>query len=389
MDNKYSFIYAPPISILKDSLNLCPEIEKVVAMYYNYNTESPEVKYATMDNDEYFIGELNIENKNILLKILKKNSSSNNTWYSDDELPFYLKTKYSIKPDVFSEYDKRILALSFPDDRNHNYLFYFFFNKNSSNFKLVNSKNILTTENKSIIGYFLHNYIKTTLKNNKNNLKILNILNESSEAAQKSNYQLKKEFEKLKSNLKKCIIDLSEIYIKKFSDKYKKEYILTNEAKDKLSLYTGDINYLESIIEKALIVINNTYFKDSDKSINVHDWHINFDIQDNSDDLQEQTAVNDDIYAKPRKFLDELEAAANELINKNIKLTSENLGKALTIPITNAAISQKIKKYSHLIFNIIEENKDKYTTIRKYFKPISKIIIKFKNENIPSDKNIA
>lgn len=398
MDNKYSFLELPALSILKDSLSLCPEIEKVIALYYNYNTANPEVKSVKEDKNDVIIEDLNIENQNVLLKLLyKKKHKISSSWYSDDELPFNLKTKFSIKPDsnkplskktakskpeVFSESDKRVLVLTYPDDRDHKYIFYFFFNKNTSNFNMVNSDTVLTTENKSIICYFLLNSINTILKNNKNNLRILNILNDSSESAQKNNFQLKKDLESSKSNLKKCIIDLSEIYLRRLSDKYKKDYILTNQAKDKLSLYTGDISNLEQIIEKAVIVINNTNFNYSDNSINILDWHINFDIYENNRDYKEEKNLNEDEFIKPRKFLDEIEIAANELINRNIKFTSENLGKLLNVPITNAAISQKLKKYNIQITNILSENKEKYPKIRKYFKPIRKIINFKKLDNL-------
>ncbi len=386
MIEHFSFIEPYILNILKNSDSICPGIKKVIAIYYNNLSDIVEAKCLKKSSNRYKIENIEIGDNNVQLNKFRTNKMKYN-WYKDKELPFYINETGKIKMNVLDEIDNTILALYYPNefDKKNDVLFYYF-NKNTSNFNLTTSDAVLTTQDKNIISYILYNNIKTMIENGKRDRKILKKINENSISIIQKSISLKKEQDEIKKNYGQSLINLSQHYLDEYSNKTGNKHILTQGALEKIKSYKGDISKLKSIIKRAVLVVDNTYYDRKDSVIKITEWNINFNNYEQRAENEESTLIINNKDTKVTQLLDKLENAAQKVISYNNKLTSENVGKSCPYPITAPAITDALKKNRKTIIRLLKQNPEKWQIIRNNFRPIKNIlIIKYQEP----DKNTA
>ncbi|MCK4639472.1 MAG: hypothetical protein KAT33_08630 [Bacteroidales bacterium] len=374
MAEYFSFTDQQLVNILNISGLLIHGIEKVVAIYYDYNLEDIYAKCYKRNSTGSQVEDFMIEDgKNLIQKLRKEKTSYN--WYKKEELPFDIKEADKLKMEVFDEFENIVLLLRYfnEHDKKHDLIF-FYFNKNVGNFGVCSSDKSLSTENKSIIANLLFNSIKTIIETNSQNLQIWQLLNENTKSIIQNYYSVKEELKIIKKSFGQSLINLCCGYIKEFSAKRNKDYKLTEDALKKISEYNGDINNLKSTIERTLLYVDNTRFDSDNEVFEINDWDINFYDYDFKAKPDDKNIMITNKYTKTILLLDKLENASQEVKSKNYNLTSVNVGNLCPTPISAPAISDALRKHRKKILYLMKKHPEKWRIIRKEFRPLLNII---------------
>ena len=373
----FSFIENPVEHILKCAPTLLPGIEKVIAIYYCNETNEINAKYIS-DNlsKEKKIEELAFEDRNGIIDKLRKNNSYFN-WLKKEDTPFEIhQKKKHIQMDVFHELENTVLLIGFfnENDKKHD-LFFFYFNQSLSNFGVSGADKSLTSDNKKIIGFILYNSIKTIIDTSKEDLRIFNSYNENTKSLIKKHSQIKDDLEHSKNNYGLNLIELCKSFLKEFNENNSQfNYILTDDALNKIKTYNGDISVLKTAIQKSIEYVNNLYFDSSETDIYISEDYLNFENTGAGKASKPQEVQLYDRYSKTIMLLDKLENAARDVVAKNMDITSVNVGLACSTPITAPAISDAIKKHRNKIIHLLYKYPDNWKLIRMEFRPVRNVL---------------
>ncbi len=372
--NLYSFTETPLINAMKHLVSLFPGIEKVVSLSYNIDNKALTGKYIHSNNSQ--INDLEIESAFNEIQDFRSDNSYYK-WIKKTELPFEVKqARKNLQMNVFEELESNVLILSYPNEHDLlNDILIVYFSQNHSNFGLSDSKSLLTPDHKKIIGYILYNNVNSLITISKNDIAVLNSVNESTQLLISKLNRVKDELFKTKNSYSNGIIDLCKSYLNELEGKYNKfAYVFAEDTLKKIRLYKGDYIELKSIIEKAVIFVNNLFFNSKQKEILLSEEYFNFDQEISvSKNNPTETSANNR-YAKTIQLLDKLENAARDVLARNQELTGSNVGGACTIPISAPAISDALKKHRNKIIYLFGKFDNKWSTIRSEFRPVKNIV---------------
>lgn len=373
----FSFTENPILNVLELAHAMLPGIEKVIAVYYHSETFQLKAKCAIeVIGQDKVIEDINIEDQDGIIDKLRKTNSYFN-WYRKDETPFEMKQKKKQgQMNVFHELENVVLSLGYfnEHDKKHDLLF-FYFNKDMSNFGVSDSDKFLTPENKKIIGFMLYNGIKTIMESAKKDISILSSYNENTKSLVKRYSQAKDELLKARNNYGLSLVDLCKMYVKEFRDgDFRFNYILTEDALNRIKAYQGDITELKNIIQKAVDYVTNLYFDSNEQDIYISEDYLNFETISTGTATKPQEAQLYDRYSKTIMLLDKLENAARDVVAKSMDLTSANVGNACSTPITAPAISDAVKKHRNKIVFLLNKYPERWKLIRSDFRPVRNIL---------------
>ncbi len=371
---KFSFTDNDYDIILKNANALLPGIEKIIAIYYDNNTDSIKSKIVVKPGKESKVEEYNITDKKELV-LRYRTGKLNYNWYGKDELPFDIPVKKKDN-DIFGESEKIVLLLRLKNENDTlSDLLFIYFNRNLSNFFLSRSDKQLTTDNKNIIASLLYNYFNHQINENRKNRSVLKTVNSNTRSLIKEANQLRNELQQTRLNYGESLVNLCRRYIQEWSEKNDKNYQLTDDAIDKIRNFKGNINNLYTIISNTVIYVDTLSYEEYDNVITLKAWHINMDDYQVKPQREKTYYDQDSKYVKTTQLLNKLENAARNVISSNKRLTSSNVGKALDKPITAPAITDSIQKHKQKIINLFDKYPEKWEIIKKNFKPIKNIII--------------
>jgi len=244
-----------------------------------------------------------------------------------------------------------------------------------SNFGLSGNNKPLTPENKQVIGFVLYNSIKAIMEKARKDISVLSAFNDNTKSIVKRYSQTKEELSKSKNNYGLSLVDLCRAYVKEFGITNKRfNYILSDDAIDKIKAYQGDITELKQIIGKALGFVNNLYFDSRETDIYITEEYINFEDIGAGAAIRKHEVQLYDRYSKTIMLLDKLEAAARDVVAKDMDLTGANVGNACSTPISAPAISDAIKKHRNKIISLLNKYPDKWKLIRSDFRPVKNVL---------------
>ncbi len=372
--SNYSFTYHP-IEKLHDTIpEIIPGIEKIVTVHYDSSRKLILGILTEKENKGYSTKHLNIET---ILPTLQRYMEEKNRydWYARGNLPFEIDIKdKNPKITIFSELQNIVLLVRIPDETNtFNDLVFLYLNENPSNFGVTNSINPLTTDNKSIIAFLMHNTLRTIVTSQRNDRKALATNNSRTRHVIDRAESLRFEMQRTNENYGLSLVKLCQQHLKNLSDKYRRKYTLSAAALDKIKTYKGDLKDLEKIIEESVSYINGLYL-DNTEDIEVLEWHMQFDQSVQQVKNQEIPEMHYDKYAKAASVLDKLENAALVAISQQMKLTGTNVGKSCPVPISAPAISDILYNHKSKINNLLKLYPDKWETIRNNFRPLKNVM---------------
>lgn len=187
------------------------------------------------------------------------------------------------------------------------------------------------------------------------------------------NENLNRKLINLKENYLSSIVEVCNTHLNKFSTEYGIKFSLSADAIEKLQYFTGNTDDLKEKLTQSAMVAINLNFGQATEHITLKAWDIDFTSTSALFNENKQTEVNER-YQKTLHLLNKLENAARFVLNKQQRLTSENVGNACPTPISAPAISDALKNHQQKLMRLMNEYPDKWPTIRNEFRPVKNIL---------------
>jgi hypothetical protein len=365
-----SFKQHPLLAILQQGEHLLPGAIRIVAIYFDdkvNHTTSIENTPSTGAVNEISIHKKIIENF--------RNEGNNKTWISATELGF-INTSGKVKQlSLEDELDNNSLVLKFKNDYDNNFdVVVIQFNKDKNNFELEANPQPLNTTNKSIIGHLLFNSLQSFISVHKNNMQVFEQIAKSNNSLQGNLSNIKSELNTTQQQLKESLNSVLQQHLSPFEKSTGKKFTLSESAFEKLKQFKGNTKELKNIIEQAANIALNLSFSDQVKIESEHILLEQYQVVAKEEKvINSNQEISFNRYGKTNQLLDRYEKAARILLEKELSLTSKNLGLYCMPAISAPAISDAIKKHRNKILSLLELHPEKWSIIRSEFKPILNI----------------
>ncbi len=302
-------------------------------------------------------------------------------WLNKTQIPFEEKATSIAQLNIFNEYDNLILLVSIPQLKSYKRnLVFIYFRDDLDQFGIHHEKSKLSTQNKTIIGFMVSKSVISLSKIYwEQELKMKSFAQKTQEIL--LNQKMNNEKEKNNIDLENLIIGWANDMIKEFCNSDGVNYVIQEDALDKIKTYKGSFSSLkESLIEAiGYAKLLSGYSGLNTVTIESAYLHLETNIK-SPKETHDITNVNLDILPerlqKAHELLDKLEKHALKISHEGIKLTSYNVGRAMDNPITPAAISDSISKNKDRINSLFKQYPNKWNFIKSNFKPIINITSK-------------
>lgn len=152
--------------------------------------------------------------------------------------------------------------------------------------------------------------------------------------------------------------------------------VMSEEFTKAVLEYKGSLNELEKHLEKSLMLEANLAMLKSENELILQPSHL-ADLK-----FEEPVAVSrsKDLtlgrLSKASSLLDRYETAAQKLRNAGLSIIGKNIGSYCDPPISNAAITDSLNKYSKKVYELFEKYPDKWPIIRHEFRSVANLIEK-------------
>lgn len=387
MQELFTFLDNPYLIVLGDSLKTLPGIERVDLLFYNEEKAKTELHSIQRNKNNQKAIQVAFPASSLDTFNAFRRKQSNQNWIGMNDIPYSQKsTKEKIKQDLFTEFDSHVLCLAFSNTTDYaKDVFLFYFRKNTADFGLSRNDKVLTTSNKAIIGHMLYNSLIAQLNTISHNQETLRILNDQTRYIIESKHKIEDENEQLKMRNKENILQLIDFLINAIDKSSKDVYYLSEEAKAKLGGFSGTVFELKKQLSRAMALAKTLNFGTGLQEHIIKSDYFNFNGSEEQssksyspETLSEENAKHQ--HSKTFDFLNDMEQAAQLVLNLHWKLTSANVGHKMEKPITAAAISDKLKHHNQKIIKLLEQYPAKWPLIRKRFRPLQNVIVKAENK---------
>jgi hypothetical protein len=358
---------------------MLPGIEKVLAVYFD--EQYAEVKVMMAHREKTGARIEAIQDVHVMERFNSyRESSTPISWYHQDDIPFKIVKKDQRQIEVFHELENTVLLLRIPNqtDQKSDLLFYYF-NADTSNFGVSRDSRELTTELKSMISFMLYNSVSSQIKEHRENQETLKMLSQNMQHALQKNEELQSELNATLFRYRKSLSDLCVRYLHEVSEEFDIRFKLNQKALDILLNYQGDFTQIKKIIEQAAFFASTLAIGRHDEVIEITENHINTRLPESTELQQivsEEHSIREQRFSTTRSILDDMETTAAQLKGNQVKLTSENLARALPKPKTASAITDQLHKHKDRIKKLFNEHPNNWAVIRKEFRPIRNIMNK-------------
>jgi len=380
----FSFSEKPVLFILHRFPSLLPGINRVVAIYYDKDLQKLNSYSLIKGKVEYILEESDVNDSGESLQQFRKVTAPH-SWIQAEDVPFEISLKNNVQLTIFNELNNNILLLRQLNDYDgFQDLFFVYFSNSPSNFGIVDSNKIITTENKKIIGHLLKNTIDTLISNFREDRELFISLSENNHTIIQELNQKRRELTDIREKNKDGVVHLCKSYLVDLSREYGHNFLLTDEAISKLRDFDEDPGRLGDILKKAVQYAQSAHLYDSTKEIMIYDYHLIFnflkvkrqaDIAPSREQTNEIPASDIPVrYNKTFLFLNKLENAAQTVKSKNLLLTSANVGHEFPSPITPSAITDALKNHQSKINYLFKLLPTRWQVIRSEFRPVQNIL---------------
>ncbi len=372
MSDLFTFIKHPLNMVLFQANEIVPGIKRMMGIYYDEGMDQLIAEQYDKSSGKK-VESISIENcKDILLRL--RAAKSKTEWLAMDEIPFNVDSQNPKEnTNLFSETDNIVLLLRFMNlaDRKFD-LLYIFFNSNPSNFALIKNDTFLSTTNKKIIESILYSNINLLINQSWHNAAILKKLNNHTRNLIKQNTSIRESLILSREQYGNNLLSLCNDQLNAVALKNSKQYRFSDSAKKLIKTYSGDIDHLRPAINGAVSYLEMLYYGSAETSLVIEDWHL--DLEESPKKTAGYVTHPDDKYHKTLVLLDKLEKAAMLVIAGDKKVTGTNIGKACPTPVTAPAISDALSKHRKKIIKLLQEQPERWKTLREHFRPIKNLM---------------
>ncbi len=381
MPGIFTFIGHDFQNIFQQNDLFLPGIGKVIGVYHSASDRELKMVIRSQKGEVECEDVLSSrENMVAIQKLREKNKHFE--WHDKKELPFermeekpVKQSKNAIQASIFDELQKVVLLLRYRNEFDGKYdLIVIYFNQDNTNFGISKGQDPMSTETKSATGHIFYHYFKSILSLNKHNTGILKSLQENMRAIIRENMDMKDELQRIRQNHGESLTGLCQSFVQEISVKYGRQFILSDDALEKIRDFQGNIRHLNRIMENAVSFTENLSFDSREENLNIHAYALNFDDLEVNTSMDEAVRKIDSRESKTMMLLDKFENAALVLKNKKMSMTGLNLGQAMPVPISPPAITDAIKKHRKLIIQLFAKYPEKWDNIRKEFRPIRNLV---------------
>ncbi len=368
----FSFIGNEFESLFQHSDLFLPGIEKLAGIYYHPESRELKIISRWRNGADPYSNDFVQKRENLVILQKYRSDEKPYSWINKSDLPFEIPDKeHRLSPDLFSELDNVILLLRMPNAFDHlSDLLLIYFNRNLGTFGLSKSDKVLTTENKTIIGYLLYHQFKSIMQINSGNKEVLSTLNTVVNSVVTENIGLREYLKQLQATHTDNIIGMANQHLASLSRSTGRNYILNEESIQKLKEYKGNLRHIGSILKTAVIFTENLSPANLDDPVIIRPFSISFDSYQVDDKPEYAARKIDSRMSKAMLLLDKLENAARVLRSNNLPLIGTRMGQALDPPVTAPAITDALGKNANLIRQLLMKYPEKWEIIRKDFKPL-------------------
>ncbi len=377
MKRSFSFGENPVLFILKKFPEILPGIEKVVTIYHSPDSGNILAMSLKKIQEEYKLEELSLKDSLSIISRLR-NETTPYTWMQKENIPFEIQIKENVQIGIFNELNNNILLIRYPSRFDHlNDLFFVYFNENRSNFGVVNTDKLLSTDNKFIIAHIVRNAINSYFSTLEEDRKLFSELQENTRTLVFEINSLRNELEATQAKYDNGFVQLCSKYLLDISKRYSRKFSFSDSAIEKLKNFDGDFNDMGEILEKAALFAESLTIDSLLSEIIIMDFHLNTSKPVKKATQEVHPENNQEVpvrYMKTLVLLDKLENAALNVKTRNKLLTSANLGNEFPTPVTPPAISDALKKHRLKIIHLFKEYPGRWEIIRNEFRPIQNIL---------------
>ncbi|PKP34593.1 MAG: hypothetical protein CVU00_06090 [Bacteroidetes bacterium HGW-Bacteroidetes-17] len=384
MNYRYTFTGCDYENILQNAQFIVPGINKIIAIYKPSVTDDIKaIMRVRPDKSEDIEPLLIIDRLDRITKL--RTPQKRFEWMAEHEIGIEKDRSIIEKTEIFDELNKNILLLRFKNefDGLHDLLL-IYLNPNQGNYGLSLSDKAVASAQKSIIEYHMFNAFNSFLIINRKNREIQQRINADTQAIIQENRKLAEKLKLLENSNHENLKNLATKHCADLSVKYKKKYLLSDLAFEKIKGFKGNISHLYTIIKNAIAFAENNSLQTHPDIHYIDDWHINltnFEVKETEEIVVH--SFSDQKYANTIALLDRLENGAKIVLSKKEKLTGINVGGACNRPMKAPGITDALSNHRSKILTLFQKYPDKWEIIRKEFTPIKNLVISsLKNDQL-------
>ena len=382
MSLRYSFIGQDFDIVFANAHLIFPGIKKMIAIYFDEESGKVLAEKCVNPIKNCKIDSLSIiDDHKKVINLRKENHRTQ--WINPELLPFNDIAASKEDRGIFNEFENISLILRFLNKYDQaNDILILYFNNNQSNFGIGRSDKPLTADNKSVIETMSFNFFNTFIQNSRNDRMIhkrvkIDTGNFKDEAKAKQ-----EELDYTRNNYHQSIANLCIHYMKEISEDLRKTYLLSDGAIKKFQSYEGNISQLKKILENTVIYIENTLTDPELDPITIDEWQINLNSYQSKAETKFSIKLFEEKYRRTIELLDMLETAAQRVLQRQVKLTSANVGMECKNVMSAPGITDKLSNHGKKIKALFEKYPEKWPVIRDEFRPIQNLFISWEQQNL-------
>ena len=328
----------------------------------------------TLTNNHYHINEMIIDSPDVIFAFSGKETTGY-SWLLKEQLPFEEKRELKGQLSLFDEQQHFVLQLKIVvpmDAGDRSDLFYIYLREDESNFGISRIQGVLDTTRKALLGSMISRFISVFYDSiNKLSLEISRFTNVTKQILEQNATVTNS------LSLKNWIREWADNYLLSLTGTSGILLSLSEQALDKLAMhdFNSSCEALKNAASFAMMLHSEEH------EIEIKDSYLVFKSSEtaNSHNSSQSRNIPNGKIAKTMQLLDNLEQAASHLLSTGEDLTGSAVGQLMDKPITAPAITDYLKKNKPRIMMLLNKYPDKWSIIRKQFRPLINIIEKSRN----------
>ncbi len=353
----------PFLTLLEKLPEAYPYLRKSVVVFHHQSTD--RIEAYVQEADEKITEAIDISSVRKILQNLRS-EKANYEWHQEAGLPFKEDNGPAAHDiSLFTENQMLVLLLRFksPSDGRQDLVFLHF---DPQGIRMTFKYDEIDTRVKAWLAPIAYHQIKAMLS-------LCRIF-------ETENKKLKSTARKVIANIRQT--DSSEDFFREKQKNYIQEILedlssqqkfkLTDEGMQKILKAGLKLSEMRQVLKQAIETVE---FLEEGRDGILPEWSLILPQTENPDH-PEQEEIVESRYIRSYQLLEKLEDAAQKVKQEQNRLTGGNVGKAFSTPISAPAITDALKKHGTRIISLMERFPDRWTVIRREFRPVQNLLSK-------------
>ena len=251
------------------------------------------------------------------------------------------------------------------------------FDLSTANYGMQREIRNLNQVEKSMLGTHLRLTVKQFIADWKQNTGVLNWLEQQEELRRQQMNDLYKNQDLAKTAHKQNMKTFIDHRLRSLSELHNRTISILPEGVQHLLDESLDMIQVETVLNRSIQLALNTSPISKDIVLNRY----NLLLREKEGGTEPAASIPEKSigrFAKAEQLLDKYEAALKKVLELDLKPTGKNIGLHCSPSISNAAITDSVKKYNHPIYELLQRHPDKWENLRERFRTIQNVVQKGK-----------